>query len=223
MSPSGASADLGDVKSVGQRHGLPVNLGAAADHDLVRPVGLGDLPAPARAPPRGCESRARRRADSPPAGVTTMLVRPGSGRPMLSNVLRPMISGLPIVIRLKCAKSDGSRHGIWLPLPITPFSATAAIMATATVMRRPSFSSASPLTRQRRQSSRNTRPAIRRSRSTAGSSRAPLHSNRPSPSRTQRCARSISSALPIPWPRVAGLTNRSSSQMPCRPWKVEKV
>ena len=30
-----------------------------------------------------------------------MLVRPGSGLPMLSKVLRPMISGLPSVMRLK--------------------------------------------------------------------------------------------------------------------------
>src|SRR5665213_2768610 len=63
-----------------------------------------------------------------------MLVRPGSGRPMLSNVCRPMISGLPRVIRLKCAKSDGRRHGIPFRSPITPLAATAAIIETATLI-----------------------------------------------------------------------------------------
>ncbi len=78
---------------------------------------------------------------------------------MLSKVLRPMISGLPIVIRLKWAKSPGSRHGIWLPLPMTPLLATAAMMRDGDAhAAAPSFSSATPVTRQRRQSSRNTAP-----------------------------------------------------------------
>jgi hypothetical protein len=65
-----------------------------------------------------------------------MFVRPGSGLPMLSKVLRPMITGLPMVVRLKKAKSDGSRQGMAFPAPMTPFSATAAMMATGTVMGR---------------------------------------------------------------------------------------
>ena len=43
-----------------------------------------------------------------------------------SNVLRPMINGLPIVSFTNRRKSFGKCHGIWLSFPITPFSATAA-------------------------------------------------------------------------------------------------
>ncbi len=41
------------------------------------------------------------RRDRPASRVITMLVRPGSGRRRDSNVLRPMITGLPIVRALK--------------------------------------------------------------------------------------------------------------------------
>ncbi len=43
--------------------------------------------------------------------VTTMFSRPGSGRPMLSQVLRPMMTGLPIVSALKRFRSLESRQG----------------------------------------------------------------------------------------------------------------
>jgi hypothetical protein len=43
-----------------------------------------------------------------------------------SNVLRPMINGLPIASFASRRKSFGKCHGIRSSLPITPFSATAA-------------------------------------------------------------------------------------------------
>ena len=49
------------------------------------------------------------------------------------------------------------------------------------------------------------------------------HSSRPRFSRLHLCARLASSPLPMPWLRSAGVTNRSSSQMPCRPTNVENV
>ena len=57
----------------------------------------------------------------------TILRRFGSGRPMDSNVLRPIIMGWPEVVRLKCAKSSGKCHGSVLRTPI-PLSASVATM-----------------------------------------------------------------------------------------------
>ena len=54
-----------------------------------------------------------------------MFSRPGSGRPMLSQVLRPMTSGLPIVAALNRLRSVGRRQGNPLSRPMTPFSAMA--------------------------------------------------------------------------------------------------
>src|SRR5690348_15554148 len=59
---------------------------------------------------------------------TTRLGRPGSGFfGRLSQVLRPMMTGLPSVACLKNACSPLMRQGIALSLPITPFCATAAM------------------------------------------------------------------------------------------------
>ena len=46
------------------------------------------------------------RTRSPGRGVTTMLVRPGSGLPIDSKVLRPITTGLPMVSALKCLRSE---------------------------------------------------------------------------------------------------------------------
>ena len=59
--------------------------------------------------------------------LTTMVVRPLSGLPIERKVLRPMMTGLPMVSARKCCMSDRSRHGSAFPLPMTPFSATAAM------------------------------------------------------------------------------------------------
>src|ERR1700687_1133457 len=53
--------------------------------------------------------------------VITMLVRPGSGRPMESQVRRPMMSGFPMVISRTCFMSSGSRQGRRLSFPIVRF------------------------------------------------------------------------------------------------------
>ena len=55
-----------------------------------------------------------------------MLVRPGKGFfGRLSQVLRPMITGLPRVMALKSFRSDLSRQGRSPSRPITPFLARA--------------------------------------------------------------------------------------------------
>ena len=59
---------------------------------------------------------------------TTMLLRPGSGRNFSgkdSQVTRPITTGWPSVVRLKCAKSSGKCQGSWPCLPITPLRARA--------------------------------------------------------------------------------------------------
>ena len=47
-----------------------------------------------------------------------MLVRPASGLPMDSKVLRPINTGLPMVRARKCFISAGKRHGrrFWIPM-----------------------------------------------------------------------------------------------------------
>ena len=59
-----------------------------------------------------------------------MVRRPGSTRPIESNVLRPMTIGWPIVVRLKNAKSSGRCHGMSLSAPMTPLRPTAAMSVT---------------------------------------------------------------------------------------------
>ena len=77
-----------------------------------------------------CRSPRKRRVAS---RVTTMLRRPGNGRPIDSCVLRPMMMGAPIVVRLKNARSSGSRQGNWLSRPITPLSARATIRVSVVI------------------------------------------------------------------------------------------
>src|SRR5688572_31252367 len=54
-----------------------------------------------------------------------MFRRPGSGLPIDSQVRRPMMTGWPIVTRLKYARSAGRRHGSRLSRPMTPLRALA--------------------------------------------------------------------------------------------------
>src|SRR4051812_15371350 len=55
-----------------------------------------------------------------------MFMRPGRGLTgSESQVLRPMITGLPMVVFLKKARSPGSRQGRPPSRPITPFRARA--------------------------------------------------------------------------------------------------
>src|SRR5262245_3447810 len=60
----------------------------------------------------------------------TMLARPGRGRlGRLSQVLRPMISGLPMVMVLKNFRSEDKRHGSLPSFPMTPFLEAATTKA----------------------------------------------------------------------------------------------
>ena len=72
-------------------------------------------------------------APNPPSRLTTMVVRPGSGLPIERKVLRPITTGLPMVMARKCTMSDLSRHGSPLSRPITPFSASAATRVMGTI------------------------------------------------------------------------------------------
>src|ERR1700722_1963140 len=78
------------------------------------------------------------RGSNEPSRVSTMLVRPGSGRRgRLSQGLRPMITGLPRVSALKWARSVASRQGRAPSRPMTPFLARArGPRVSWTVMRR---------------------------------------------------------------------------------------
>ena len=69
---------------------------------------------------------------------------PGSGRFSEAKVLRPITTGLFIVIALRRCMSLFSRHGIALSAPITPLSATAAI-STISVMTRPLQATRAPV------------------------------------------------------------------------------
>src|SRR5690606_13468676 len=70
-----------------------------------------------------------------PRREMTMLSRPGSARPIDSNVLRPMTTGLPMVSALKRRRSSGSRHGKRPPAPITSFSEAATTMHSRLMLR----------------------------------------------------------------------------------------
>src|SRR5690554_7120157 len=65
---------------------------------------------------------------------TTTFIRPGNGRPIESQVLRPMMMGLPMVACLKYFKSPGRYQGSWLFLPMTRFLAIATISAFLTFL-----------------------------------------------------------------------------------------
>ena len=100
---------------VGQ--GLGVDLCAADDEHLVGRTGER----------HGLGERVRRLdagvAATSGSRVTTMVRRPGSTRPIDSNVLRPMTSAWPIVVALKWARSSGRCHGISPSRPMTPLRA----------------------------------------------------------------------------------------------------
>src|SRR5690554_7307200 len=59
----------------------------------------------------------------------TTFIRPGSGLPMESQVLRPIMMGLPMVACLKYLRSPGRYHGRLLFRPITRFRDMATIKA----------------------------------------------------------------------------------------------
>ena len=59
--------------------------------------------------------------------VSTTVSRPGNGRPIDSNVLRPIASTWPIVVSLNHLKSSGKCQGMVLPLPIARLSDIAAM------------------------------------------------------------------------------------------------
>ena len=61
----------------------------------------------------------------------TMFCRPGSGRPIESQVLRPITMGLPIVSALKRFRSFGRCQGNPPSRPIAPRSSVATRMETS--------------------------------------------------------------------------------------------
>jgi hypothetical protein len=122
------SRDFRDDELVGVAQPFGVKLGAA-DQEGFRRLVL------SREPERlievgGGVAAAKRRAAS---RVTTILRRPGNGRPIDSWVLRPMMIGAPMVVRLKNARSSGRRHGSWLSRPITPLRARATIRVSVVI------------------------------------------------------------------------------------------
>ena len=62
------------------------------------------------------------------AAEITTFIRPGSGRPMESQVFRPMMIGCPLVSLLKSFRSSGKCHGSW---PSRPMTRLLAIATTA--------------------------------------------------------------------------------------------
>src|SRR5690606_9887309 len=81
-------------------------------------------------------------SDHPGCRVTTTLVRPGSGRTLAgsdSQVSLPMTTGCPAVVRLKCAKSSGTCHGMAPPAPMTgrPAASRACAQISPTTPRPP--------------------------------------------------------------------------------------
>jgi hypothetical protein len=68
------------------------------------------------------------------ARVSTILVRPGKGLPMDWKVLRPMITGRPMVKARKRLRSVFNRQIRRLLSPMTPLSATAATSTRGRVM-----------------------------------------------------------------------------------------
>ena len=103
--------ELGDDEAVGDIDRAGEQLGPADDPDPV--VGVG-CPR-ARAPRRPSRRARRRRPSNRHLPVTTMFARPGSGRNRGgrdSHVRRPITTGAPPVVRLKCARSSGTCHGM---------------------------------------------------------------------------------------------------------------
>ena len=65
---------------------------------------------------------------SPGRLVSTMFYLPGSGLPIESKVVLPIMTGLPRVTRLKYLRSSERCHGNSPRTPMAPFSATATII-----------------------------------------------------------------------------------------------
>ena len=118
--------NLGDVEPVRDPDGLRVDFAAAGDEDLRRPDAVASTSAEGRFV-RECDA-GMRPASIP--GDDDGSRGPGSGAPIDSKVLRPMISGLPIVSALKRLRSLDSRQGSALSAPIAPLRATAAMSET---------------------------------------------------------------------------------------------
>ncbi len=74
--------------------------------------------------------------------VITTICRPGRIRPIDSQVLRPISSVCPIVVRRKCARSSGRCHGRRLSRPIAPLRARATIMVSRGIGPDPAASTA---------------------------------------------------------------------------------
>ena len=60
--------------------------------------------------------------------VMTMLVLPGSGRPMDRNVFLPIMTVPPNVVRLKCLRSSDMCHGMVPDMPMALLSEIAAMI-----------------------------------------------------------------------------------------------
>ena len=117
----GPRVDFRDLEAIGAIEPLPEDFGAADHRDLSdrTPQGVTERN----------RARIRRRCrDHSAGGAIVRIARDhdvgavGSGRRpgKDSKVLRPMITGLPMVSALKRAMSDFNRHGIALPAPMTP-------------------------------------------------------------------------------------------------------
>ena len=100
VSPGRLGVDLGQLEAVGLGQRLREDRAAADDEDLVG--GAGERQGIRE---RGAASTPR--PGSPGRGSRRWCVRPGSGRPIDSYVLRPMISAWPIVSALKCCEVLG--------------------------------------------------------------------------------------------------------------------
>jgi hypothetical protein len=148
-----------------------------------------------------------------------MLSRPSSGRPIDSNVFRPMMSGFPIVICGSAAGRNGCARAAHPPAPMTPVlsdgddererrSAHWPLLARARVrhLQGGTGSSVHGTRRER---------AVESDGQLVPVEDPPLEAAELSS--RQRCASALSRALPIPLPLCSGATNRSSSHMP---WRV---
>ena len=207
----GPGMHLGDFQAIGARHRLRVDFSAAETAISVAKRRSASPVAIATASAREVVTTAPA-ARKEASRVTTMLVRPGSGlRGSDSKVLRPITTGLPIVIALSRCMSDFSRHGMVPPAPITPFSATAT-MRTISVIASPAPAPSAPAADPAHGPLVHQHGAqlfVEFDRRRIPVQHRPLQP-RPAVRRRIACARCASSALPMPLPRCAGRPNRSS-------------
>ena len=103
-SPGGLRVDLGDFQGVQSAQ--------AAGYDLPPPATkTWSASAPRRSKAASRSAGRSPRARNAGSRVTTMVVRPGSGRPIETYVIRPMISRWPMVSGLNRASPPGSATG----------------------------------------------------------------------------------------------------------------